>query len=163
MPDDVLTKAELTVVLVFFFLLTAAGASLGAYAVQDFADARASVSWPRTEGVVLSARGGAFRYAYVADGKSRESRRARFATANRFAGAFERPAPGQSVTVRYNPARPDDAVLQPGGSGGVFALMVGLSGVLLFIGLGGLIRTLVISHEIGRSAEFGAATANGAR
>jgi hypothetical protein len=149
MPDDeVITKTELSVALAFFLLLALAGIWLGGVAVQDFARARASVSWPESDGVVLSPRENGFRYAYVANGSSYESGRVRFLTANFLTAKFEKPQPGAPLIVRYNPENGAEAVLIAGGSGGVFALIVGLAGLLLFVGLGGLIRTILIGRAL---------------
>ncbi len=151
MPEDVALRTELTIALAFFVLMTAFGLFLGGLAVQDFAHARASVSWPTAEGVVLSGSGAAsstkFRYAYGADGRTHESRRVRFVTANFLAPSPARPAPGEAVLVRVNPNDASLAVLQPGGSGGVFALLLGLAALLIFVGLAGLIRTLILSQS----------------
>jgi hypothetical protein len=164
MPEDVAQRAELTIALTFFVLLTAFGLFLGGLAVQDFANARASVSWPTTEGVVLSANGKSvtpsFRYAYVADGRTHESRRIRFITANFLAPKPDRPAPGDAVIVRFDPRDAGLSVLQPGGSGGVFLLILGLAGFLIFVGLAGLIRTLILSQ--GAEEEAAAARSGGA-
>ncbi|MBI1366848.1 MAG: DUF3592 domain-containing protein [Alphaproteobacteria bacterium] len=149
MPEDAVTKVELTVALAFFILLTVAGLALGGVAVRDFGEARASVSWPRTEGVVLSpGEDGRFRYAYVADGRSYESSRIAFLTSNFLAPAYQKPAPGGAIAVRYDPEDGARAVLRPGGSGGVFAILLGLAALLAFVGLGGLIRTLILGQQI---------------
>jgi hypothetical protein len=148
MPEESITRAELTVALAFFALLAGIGVFLGGYAVRDFAHARASMLWPRIEGVVLSDEGARFRYAYVADGKTHESHRIRFFTAHIAQKKFERPAAGGKVTVRVSPADSQLAVIQPGGSGAIFALVAAFAGVLVFMGLGGLIRTLLLAREI---------------
>jgi hypothetical protein len=149
MPEESITKAELTVALAFFALLTILGVSLGGYAVQDFARARASTQWAKVEGVVLSDEGAAaFRYAYVADGRTHEGRRIRFFTAHVAQQKFERPAPGENMTIRVAPEDARLAVIQPGGSGAVFALIAAFAGVLVFIGIGGLIRTLLIGRDL---------------
>lgn len=149
MPEESITKGELTVALAFFALLTVLGVSLGGYAVQDFARARSSMLWPKVEGVVLSDEGAAaFRYAYVADGKTHDARRIRFFTAHVAQKKFERPGPGKKVTVRVDPADAELSVVQPGGSGAVFALFAAFAGVLVFVGLGGLIRTLLLGRDL---------------
>ncbi|HXI87973.1 MAG TPA: DUF3592 domain-containing protein [Parvularculaceae bacterium] len=149
MPADVATKTELTIALAFFIVLTLAGVALGGAAVRDFSQARASVSWPRAEGIVLSPdSGGRFRYAYVADGRSFQSSRIQFLTANFFAPPYQKPAPGGAIAVRYNPDNGAEAVLRPGGSGGVFAILISIAGLLAFVGLGGLIRTLILGQKI---------------
>ncbi|MEX0644778.1 MAG: DUF3592 domain-containing protein [Parvularculaceae bacterium] len=151
MPEEVAQRTELTIALTFFVLLTAFGLFLGGLAVQDFAQARASLVWPTTEGVVLSRNGkvGAppMRYAYVAGGRTFESSRVRFITANFLAPKSTAPAPGETVIVRFSREDARLAVLQPGGSGGVFALILGLAGVLVFVGLAGLLRTLILSQS----------------
>lgn len=149
MPEESITKVELTVALAFFALLTVLGVSLGGYSVQDFARARASMLWPKVEGVVLSDESAAaFRYAYVADGKTHEARRIRFFTAHIAQKKFARPEAGGEVIVRVDPQDSRLSVIQPGGSGAVFALIAAFAGVLVFIGLGGLIRTLLLGRDL---------------
>lgn len=155
--NEVITKTELSVALAFFLMLALAGVWLGGVAVQDFSRARASTGWPVAEGVVLSPREKGFRYAYVANGRSYESGRIHFLTANFLAAKFEKPDPGAALDVRYDPDRGAEAVLVPGGSGGVFALIVSFAGVLVFFGVGGLIRTIIIAREIEEEDEDGAA------
>lgn len=150
MPEEVLRKAELTVVLMFFVALAAAGIILIVVTVQDFARARASFSWPAVEAVILSASEGesqAPRYAYVVDGERHTSRRIGFFRLP-FAGrVYDDVAPGMAVTVYVDPEKPSVAVLKPGGSSLIFLLMSLIAAVLVFVGVGGSIRTLMNADD----------------
>jgi hypothetical protein len=150
MPEGVRKSLEAGAVFGFFALLTAIGAAVLALAVNDFAQARSSRSWTEVEGVVLSPRAGeahVIRYAYVAGGRAHEGTRTRFATAGLLPAKIARKAPGEPVEVLVDPENPRAAVLQPGGSALVFALFVLTSGALIFLGLGGMIRTLINGRE----------------
>ncbi|MGE0409388.1 MAG: DUF3592 domain-containing protein [Amphiplicatus sp.] len=148
MQNVVTQRAELTIALAFFVALTAFGVFLCGAAVEDFAKARASADWPVAEGVVLSRRGenAALRYAYVAGGRSYESRRVRFLTANFLKAGPPAPPPGEAVAVRYDPDDAGRAVLQPGSSGAVFALLLAGAAILIFVGGAGLVRTVLLSQ-----------------
>lgn len=156
MPDEARQKAELTVVLSFFTLLALSGLVLIGVIVNDFACARASHHWPSVDGVVLSeSGGGAVRYAYIHKGESYEAERVAF-----FTGGFSKDLsrtyrPGQSVRVYVDPEKPSAAVIAPGGSSLVFLASALLCGLLVFIGAGGLIRTLMNGAQL----EFSSADA----
>lgn len=142
MPEDAQRKAELTVVLTIFASIALAGAAIILFAVHDFSRARASAGWPQAEAVMLAANGaGAVRYAYVVDGASHVSARYRFHTAIR--APIDAPPPGETATVFVNPEHPGDAVMAPGGTGAIFAVYMGAAGLLIFFGVGGVIRTLM--------------------
>lgn len=127
------------------------GAVLVNFAVKDFGRAHASLTWPSTDGVVLGQDidgdhpKAAIRYAYFVDGHNYQSRRIRFFTA-RFSG-MDMPnyTVGQTVTVFTKPDKPSISVLQQGGSGAVFAVLVLIGWILIFVGLGGVVRTVFVT------------------
>ncbi|MEQ1930052.1 MAG: DUF3592 domain-containing protein [Parvularculaceae bacterium] len=140
------TTSEGLVALTLFVVVGALGLSIGGAAVKDFARARDSRSWPAIEGVVLSKNStdsNDIRYAYVAGGHGHESRRVRFLTGLLREAPTDHLRPGESVTVYVDPGAPDVAVLKQGGSGGVFGAAAALAGALVFLGLGGVVRTLM--------------------
>lgn len=146
MAENRTSNFESAVALAMFAALGLAGFWLGFNAVKDFARARASLSWPPIEGVVLSkdAEDSAdIRYAYVAGGHGHESRRVRFLTGLFYAAPTDRLRPGEGVTIYVDPHAPNVAVLRPGGSGLVFAAAALVAGAFAFFGLGGVIRTLM--------------------
>ncbi len=141
------SASENFVALTAFAAIGAAGLWLGALAVEDFAQARDSLTWPAVDGVVLSKdseNSNDIRYAYVAGGHGHESRRVRFLTGLVYEAPTAQLRPGESVTVYVNPDAPDVAVLKQGGHGLVFGAAVALAAALIFFGLGGVIRTLTI-------------------
>ncbi|MBB5518428.1 DUF3592 domain-containing protein [Amphiplicatus metriothermophilus] len=143
MSDDAKYRAELLLAAGFFVILAVSGVLLAGFGVRDFAFARASLSWPTVEAVMLSAPDGeGVRYAYSVAGRKYESRRARFFTASfqRAAGIDARP--GDVVPAAYDPARPSRSVLEPGGAGSVFFATVAAGALLTFLGLGGIVRLL---------------------
>lgn len=112
---------------------------LAVYAsVADYSQARASRDWPTVEGILLSG-GDSVRYAWFADGRSHTGERVRFWTS-----AFEASGvayqPGAKTKVHVSPDDGAVAVLEPGGSPILFALVLGLGGFLVFVGLAGVIR-----------------------
>lgn len=140
-PDS---GADLGVALGVFAVMAALGVLIVAVAVKDFARARASLSWPPVVGVVLSKSDNDvadIRYAYVAGGRGLESTRVRFLTGLAFKAPTRDLRPGEEVTVFVDPKEPSFSVLRPGGSGLVFAAAALFSSVLVFIGLGGVVRT----------------------
>lgn len=158
MPQEGKSKVEFGVALAVFALLAAAGIGLGSAVVEDFARARASRDWSPVEGVVLSKdaeRAARIRYAYVAGGRGHESRRVRFFSGLLYPAPTEALRPGESVRVYVDPDDPEVSVLQPGGSGAVFALAALGASVLVFMGFGGLIRTLLLAlrPSLGGAAE----------
>jgi hypothetical protein len=149
MVRDAKVRAEICARTAAFLLLALAGTILGAATVRDFARARASLEWPAVDGVVLSSpENGELRYAYVAAGKTHQSSRARFATAILSSSAAPKPA-GAPIKVRVDPKRPSLSVLEPGGSAAVFAAAATGAGLLVFVGLGGMIRTLLRAGAVG--------------
>jgi hypothetical protein len=112
---------------------------VGAYAaVADYSQARASRDWPVVEGSVLSGDD-KVRYAWFADGRSHTGTRVRYWT-NAFNPSGVAYQPGAKTNVFVSPNDGAVAVLEPGGSPMLFALVLGFSGFLVFIGLAGVIR-----------------------
>ena len=153
MADRVRQETELTVAMILFIALTITGVAFGGFIVRDFACARASESWSQVEAVVLSSESDRFRYAYVADGSTHESSRVAFVTT----GFSLRPKfeadPGDRVKARADPADASQSVILTGGSGHVFSAYAAPASLCVFIGVGGLIRTLIISREQEKSGE----------
>jgi hypothetical protein len=150
MPQEGRSKVEFGVALAVFALLAAAGILLASAVVEDFSKARASRDWKPVDGVVLSKdeeRASIIRYAYVAGGRGHESRRVRFFSGLLYPAPTASLRPGESVPVYVDPDDPETAVLMPGGSGTLFALAALGAGALVFIGLGGIIRTLMIAWK----------------
>jgi hypothetical protein len=158
MSDDAKYRAELLLAAGFFVTLAISGVLLAGFGVRDFAFARASLSWPSVEAVMLSApAGNGVRYVYSVDGRKYESRRARFFTAS-FGRAAEIDAPpGDVVPVAYDPAHPSRSVLEPGGSGAVFFATVAAGALLTFLGLGGIVRLLSEAAVLDEQAPGGGA------
>lgn len=127
----------------FFAAIAGAGLAALALAVRDYAHARESRAWETVEGVVLSAPDRKMlRYAYVAGGKTHESRRATFVTGALASPELDR-APGETIEVLVDPENPAMSVIVPGGSSFVFALVTTTAAFLIFVGVGGLVRTAV--------------------
>jgi hypothetical protein len=153
MPELLQNRSEVTVVLVFFIVLAIVGIAVGGFFVRDYAQGRASAAWPVVDGVVLSdldGDGTRLRYAYSIAGKTYESRRTRVFSARFLKSALRDYAPGEDIQVYVNPDNHAFSVLQPGGAGGAFIFFSILSGLAVFLGLGGVVWTLVE----GASAEF---------
>lgn len=144
MPQEAKLRLELGLAVALFSALTVLGVVIGGFGVHDFARARASLVWPVAEGIVLSQAQEApgLRYAYSFNGRTYESTRIRFFTARFSKTPIAEQAPGDSVGVSVNPVEPEVSALAPGGSGLVFAIIALVAGALVFIGLGGLIRTI---------------------
>lgn len=131
------------------FILFGAVASAGfvaAYAaVEDYARARASLGWPTTEGVVLShdAKAGDIRYAWFDGEASHVGERVRFWTAalQSSGKVYE---PGAPVKLHVSPEDGGLAVIEPGGSSFLFAVVLGFGAFLVFIGLAGVIRLAML-------------------
>ncbi|MEQ8178835.1 MAG: DUF3592 domain-containing protein [Amphiplicatus sp.] len=150
MPQEAKLRLELGLAVALFSVLTVLGVAIGGFGVHDFARARASLVWPVAEGVVLSQADNApgLRYAYSFNGRTYESTRIRFFTARFSASPIAEQTPGDVVGVSVNPAEPDVSALAPGGSGLVFAFIVLVAGVFVFVGLGGLIRTVAEASRL---------------
>ena len=132
----------------------AAVSAAGAFAaVKDFANARASGNWMQVEGVVLSPKEDAgaarlfawrpgLRYAYHFRGETHEGRRFAFLTRGKI-GSPPSTKPGARVIVYVSPDDPKLSVLVPGGSGRRFAIWFAAAGAVAFVGVGGLIRSMM--------------------
>ena len=142
------SRSDVSIVLVFFIALTVFGVAAAGYAVNDYARARASAAWPVYEGVTLSPRGRGddMRYVYSVDGRMYEGARLKF-----FSGFFShdgaalKAGPGETVRVYVDPENHRFAVLAPGGSGAVFVIASVLAGSCVFLGVGGVVRTLTVA------------------
>lgn len=150
MSAELKSKSDISIVLFFFTALAVFGVAGGGFFVHDYARARASVSWPAVEGIVLSQleeENARVRYVYSIGGRSYESTRERVFLSSFFAGAGREYRPGESVTVYVNPQENSYAVLQPGGAGAAFILCSLLSGLAVFFGVGGVIWALSRSAD----------------
>lgn len=148
-PD---TGADLGIALGAFVLMAALGVFIGAVAVEDFARARASLVWPPVVGVVLSKSDSDIadiRYAYVAGGHGHEATRVRALTGLAYPAPTGGLRPGEEVTVFVDPNDPTYSLLRPGGSGLLFAGAALVSAALVFIGLGGVVRTAMRLRKAG--------------
>lgn len=157
MEDSLKNRSDVSVVLIFFIALTVFGVIAAGYAVNDYSRARASAAWPVYEGVVLSRRSRGddeMRYVYSVDGRSYEGKRIRF-----FSGFLSRDddalraGPGERVRVYVDPEKHDFAVLAPGGAGVVFVVASIFAGACIFLGVGGIVRTLTIAGADGVRVE----------
>jgi hypothetical protein len=124
-----------------FGAVAAAGVVAAYAAVEDYARARASLNWTAVEGVILSneAQEQAVRYAWFDGEASHTGERVRFWT-GALSASGEVYEPGKSVEVRVSPEDGALAVLEPGGSPVIFAVVLGFGAFLVFIGLAGIIR-----------------------
>lgn len=145
MEDPLKKRLDVTVVLILFFTLAIIGVAAAGFFVRDYSMARGSASWPTVNGVVLSRLEGAAarpRYVYSFDGKSYESNRVRVFTARFMKPSAHDLAPGDTVSVYVNPKKPSFSVLQPGGAGAAFVFFSLVSGLCVFLGVGGIVWTL---------------------
>ncbi len=155
MNQNLAGKSQVSVVLVFFTVLSIFGVVGAGFIVTDYSRARASVSWRVVEGVILSERNGEqgrVRYIYSVDGYSYESTRQRLFT-TRLAARRNQPVyrAGGAVAVYVSPHEPAFSVLAPGGSGLIFVIASLISGICIFAGVGGVIRTLETTVAAGRA------------
>jgi hypothetical protein len=147
MSENPTSGGERTVALAMFAAIAGLGVFLLVFAVKDFARARASFDWVPIEGVVLSkdeANSARIRYAYVAGGHGHEATRVRFLSGLANEAKTSHLRPGEGVAVYVDPNNPEISVLRPGGSGLLFLGAATAAGALVFIGLGGIIRSLII-------------------
>ena len=130
---------------ILFGLVVASGVLAAYAAVEDYAQARASLSWPAVDGIVLSRGkdGDVVRYAWFDGEESHSGERITFWTGAVFdkGAVYEQ---GKPVKVRVSPDDGSLAVLEPGGSSVVFAVVLGFGGLLVFIGLAGIIRLTML-------------------
>jgi hypothetical protein len=141
----------LAFVLLFFGALAVGGAAGGYVSVSEFRQARASETWPVTEGAITAERASRthrrrkvlIQYEYEVGGRSYESRNVRYLdgfhllTRRDLLSAYD---VGDTVAVSYDPERPSSAALEPGASPGSFLAGLLVSGGFLTIGLYGLAR-----------------------
>lgn len=130
---------------ILFGLVVMSGVLAAYAAVEDYARARASLSWSIVDGVVLSREktDGEVRYAWFDGAKSHTGGRVRFWTG----APFDRGAvyePGKAIKVYVSPDDGSLAVLEPGGSGVLFAAVLGFGAFLVFVGLAGIIRLTML-------------------
>lgn len=145
MTAELRTKSDVSIVLIFFSVLAVLGVTSGGFVVQDYARARASVSWPAYDAIVLSQLEGAqekVRYVYSVNGRSYESTRERVFTASFLKGAGAAYLPGETIEVYVNPQDHSYAIVYPGGAGVAFVLFSILCGACVFFGVGGIVWTL---------------------
>lgn len=130
---------------ILFGAIACAGTIAAYAAVEDFARARASLSWPTVEGVVLSAdqQDGNVRYAWFDGAESHTGARVRF-----WMAAFDASGrvydPGDRIVLRISPDDGAVAVLEPGGSAVLFAVALFFGAFLVFVGLAGIIRLAML-------------------
>ncbi|MEL7487176.1 MAG: DUF3592 domain-containing protein [Pseudomonadota bacterium] len=135
-------RIEQSVRLAAFLLIFIAGAVAVSVAVSDYRNARASVSWPKVDGVVLKGAREGIRYAYFEDGRMYKSSRVRHLTAFLTPRAAPQARSGDTIAVYVSPHDAGEAVLQRGGSPASFAAMIGMGAALVFLGGGGFARSL---------------------
>ena len=78
------SRRDAAIRITFFAWVFMAGAAICIGAVKDYANARASYSWPTVQGVVLEASSDEISYAYSWDARTYQSSRIRFFTGTRF-------------------------------------------------------------------------------
>lgn len=152
MGTTVKSRSDLTIILLFFGALAVMGIFAGGFVVRDYAQARASESWPSTTGIVLSQLDGAtkdVRYVYSINGRSYEASRKRTLLASVFVADSVDYLPGENVSVYVNPQNPDYSVLYPGGGAAAFVLFSILSGGCVFFGIGGIVWAFSKTADLG--------------
>lgn len=150
MLPELKRKSDVSIILIVFTALAILGVAGGGFLVQDYARARASVTWPAVDGIVLShldGRARAVRYVYSIDGRSYESTRERGFLAYFMPIDRLDPRPGETVPVYVSPENHEYAVLYPGGSDIAFIMLSILSGAAIFFGVGGVIWILSRAGE----------------
>ncbi|HOY09751.1 MAG TPA: DUF3592 domain-containing protein [Candidatus Omnitrophota bacterium] len=144
-----------------FSLFAAIGGGIVYLGYLSYVKSRASQSWPAAQGAVVSSEvtahrsrsrkghhrtsyGADVRYEYSVNGVQYSSNKISFGeyrTHNRgpAQATVDRYPPQAEVVVYYNPDKPEEAVLEPGKTGGIVILfivggMFGLAGVLGLMG-----------------------------
>ena len=136
------TRSDFSVIFLFFAILAVIGVVGAGFIVNDYGRARASAAWPVHEGIILSSSANEhLRYVYSVGGKSYEGRRIRFFSSAPFQKT-DKPGPGEVVRVYVDPKDASFSVLEPGGAGGFFAVSSIFLGLFVFLGVGGIVRTL---------------------
>ncbi|MCB2113909.1 MAG: DUF3592 domain-containing protein [Parvularculaceae bacterium] len=130
---------------ILFGLVVLCGVFAAYAAVEDYARARASLSWRAVDGVVLSreSEGAQVRYAWFDGAESHTGARVRFWT-GAAPGGGKVYQPGHPIKVHVSPDDGSLAVLEPGGSSVLFAGVLGFAAFLVFIGLAGIIRLTML-------------------
>lgn len=130
---------------ILFGAVAGAGVLTAYAAVEDYARARASRTWPVVEGVILSPVNDSdrVRYAWFDGDEGHTGKRVRFWTRALFPSGevFE---PGKSVDLRVSPEDGSLAVIEPGGSAVIFSIVLAFGAFLVFIGLAGIIRLTML-------------------
>lgn len=128
-------------------LLVAAGTVFVLRSVWQLLTALESRSWPKARGIVMDSKleegGRKFRaqvsYRFTVDGQEFVGNRACFGDSDKTSwswaarGIAARYHSGQTVTVHYDPAKPSEAVLEPGISGALMARMAFEIAFLAFV------------------------------
>jgi hypothetical protein len=149
---------------VLFGALVLTGVLAAYAAVEDYTNARASLRWPSVEGVVLSqpSNQDGLRYAWFDGSTSHTGERVRFRSAAlRDSGVVYEP--GRKITVYLSPENGALAVLEPGGSAGLFAVTLAFGALLVFVGLAGIIRLAMLVDGLSpapRDPDYGIAAAH---
>lgn len=150
MPEEIKTKSDVSIVLFLFMALAVIGLVGGAFVVHDYARARASVSWPTVEGIVLSQiddKHAPIRYVYSFDGMSYESTRERWLMTRMPKGGAVDYKPGEAVVVYVHPQEHSYSVLYAGGASYLFVLLSVISALSMFFGIGGILWTLTNTDD----------------
>ncbi|MEM8770866.1 MAG: DUF3592 domain-containing protein [Pseudomonadota bacterium] len=145
MEKQLVSRSDVTTVLVLFLIIAVLGFLAAGFFVRDYSRARASHVWPVVEGIVLSRRpedGGRVRYVYSYRGRTYEAHRERVFSAQFLKAPSQEFTPGAIMDVYVNPADPEFSVLYPGGATAAFVVFSLLSGLVVFIGVGGIVWTL---------------------
>jgi len=128
---------------VLFGVIALAGVIVAYASVSDYAEARASLSWPKVDGVILTdSDGDGVRYSWFDGERSHVGNRVRFSTAA-ITPDGRLYQPGERVLVHISPADSSRAVLEPGGDPFLFAAGLGGGAFLVFLGLAGVIRLVM--------------------
>ena len=136
-------RSDAAIRITFFAWVLIVGAAICVGAVKDYANARASQSWPTVLGVVLEASEDEIAYAYSWEARTYHSSRIRFVTGTRFDLKSEQQwRAGEFIKVYVSPSKQNLSVLEPGGVRSVFALFLTCGAVLAFVGGGGLAVSL---------------------
>lgn len=149
MEETLKTRSDISVVLLFFIFLSILGVVGAGFIVNDYARARASMGWPVYDGIVLSQRGSGdkLRYVYSVDGRSYEGSRRVFFSGQFATSKIQTPGPGETIRVYVDPGDHSFAVLYPGGASAFFVIGSLFTGLCVFFGFGGIVRTLTVAAQ----------------
>jgi hypothetical protein len=164
------TKSKGVAILVGL-VFAAVGVGVTAWGWSVLSNAKASVSWPSVGGRVISSSverhtssgsrgssttyGAEVQYDYTVDGTKYSADRVSFgdyssSSPGHARGIVNRYPAGSEVSVHYDPARPDVAVLEPGTSWGAY-MPLGIGLVFALVGTG-----LTVAHVVGKAGSAGA-------